>query len=112
MRNGYHIVISLSKPDPQAIQASSSYHRSHFVDTPTVVPSSVFDILPSHPPKPAPRRYTFHHPRGEEHAQLEQRDYRFGHLRIDWLDFDITNMNADAKKSATGKERETHGRGQ
>lgn len=112
MRPGYHIRISVSKP-AQTSQTSSSYSRPQFNEAAEFIPSSLFQILPAHPPKSTGRRYTFHHPRSQTPAEQEHTDYRFGPLRIDWVDFDTSAMDVSgSKKAAIGKERDTHGRGE
>ncbi|KAK7056240.1 hypothetical protein VNI00_002792 [Paramarasmius palmivorus] len=56
------------------------------------IPRSIFDKLPSQSPKPTLRRNaTFN---------LQNKDYRFGPIRIDWLDKTETHMSA-------GKARDT-----
>ncbi len=116
MRAGYHLRICVSKSTPQT-STSSSYQRSHINST-EFVPSSLFQPLPSHPPKSTARRYTFHHPQNQGKSRFEdpsseeevRRDYRYGRLRIDWVDFD--NMDIPGvKKTTIGKEKEKSGRG-
>lgn len=112
MRGGYHIRISVLKPIPTP-STSSSYKQSH-LDTSTFIPTSLFHSLPPHPPKSTARRYTVHHARpqilGASEEKNESADYRFGPLRVDWVDFD--NMDLDgAKKAAVRKEKESLKRG-
>lgn len=112
MRGGYHIRISLTKP-VLSPSSSSSYKQSH-LDTSTFVPTSLFQPLPTHPPKSSARRYTIHHPRvqaaGSPDESNEHRDYRFGPVRLDWVDFDTMDLEG-SKKLSGGKEKEKAKRG-
>ena len=103
MRGGYHIRISVTKPTSSA-STSTSYQPSH-LDPPTFVPASVFQPLPAHPPKLTARRYTIHNSRGKSQSihssqeSFEHRDYRFGPLRVDWVDFDDMDLNGSNRVS-------------
>lgn len=112
MRGGYHIRISLTKPAPTS-SSSSSYKQTH-LDTSLFIPASLFQALPVHPPRSTARRYTVHHPRtpavGSPAQPIEHRDYRFGPLRVDWVDFDNMDLEG-AKKVGGGKEKEKVKRG-
>ena len=105
MKGGYHIRLSVTKPpSPASASTSSSYQRSHLDSTTAFVPSSLFQQLPAHPPKITARRYTFHHSRDKtatseaSEGVLERRDYRFGPLRVDWVDFDDMDLRSGAQK--------------
>ncbi|KAJ3540040.1 hypothetical protein NM688_g6284 [Phlebia brevispora] len=112
MREGYHIRIAIPKTETQQAQTSSSYHHSSLSEAAGYIPSSLFQPLPAHPPKPTARRNTVHLTRTASTSQQERTDYRFGRLRIDWVDFDTTVMDANgSKKNNVGKEKEKHGRG-
>lgn len=100
MRGGYHIRISVSKLSSSA-STSGSYQRSHLEST-GFVPSSIFEPLPAHPPKQTARRYTFDHPREQTTEDRQRKDYRYGPLRVDWVDFDSMDL--------TGAGRATHSR--
>ncbi|KAF8920818.1 hypothetical protein CPB85DRAFT_1211177 [Mucidula mucida] len=71
---GYHFSLTLSQKSDSAA---------------TFVPSSLFEKLPAHSPGLVSRRNATFHPKNK--------DYRFGPVRVDWLD--NTNM------SFTGKEK-------
>ncbi|KAJ7746861.1 hypothetical protein DFH07DRAFT_889398 [Mycena maculata] len=62
----------------------------------TFTPGSVFAKLPAQPPKPTARRNALYNPRNK--------DYRFGPIRLDWVDFGMSD-----KPASYGKARE-HGR--
>ncbi|EIW79215.1 BRCA1-associated protein [Coniophora puteana RWD-64-598 SS2] len=73
---GYHIRIALQK---------ETVFPSQFI------PNSLFQQLPSHPPKSTARRNATFNPK--------HRDYRCGPVRIDWTDFD--NMKPVATTAAS-----------
>ncbi|KAJ6581197.1 BRCA1-associated protein [Mycena capillaripes] len=81
---GYHIHISIQ------LKAGSTQPSS----SRTFTPGSVFVKLPAETPKPTARRNTIYNPRNK--------DYRFGPIRLDWVDF---VMSEKAAYSA-GKARE------
>jgi hypothetical protein len=87
---GYHIQIVIHSNPP----LSSS---SLFPNTDTFIPTSIFQHLPAQPPKHTARRHALFNPK--------HKDYRYGPIRLDWIDFD--NMGTVA---VNGKEKE-HGRG-
>ena len=105
MKGGYHIRLSVTKPTNHTTPTSASYQRSH-LDTSTFVPSSLFEPLPAHPPKPTGRRYTFHHPREAvqpaepSEEEPERKDYRLGPLRVDWVDFDDMDVNGVSRRGS------------
>jgi len=76
---GYHIHIVLNTSKEQK-------QNNH-------IPHSIFDRLPSQPTKPTNRRNATFNP--------HKKDYRFGPIRIDWLD--RSKMNPS---SLLGKEKE------
>ncbi|KAF9221389.1 BRCA1-associated protein [Gyrodon lividus] len=82
---GYHIQIIVQK------NAEISRSHPHVVDT--LVPRSLFQHLPSQPPKPTSRTNALFNP--------AHKDYRFGPIRLDWIDFE--NMNTAVY---TGKEKD------
>lgn len=78
----YDIYIQLSKrPNFQSTSSSR----------PEVVPESLFDLLPSHSPAPISKR------RDTLRTGLS-RDYRFGPIRIDWVDFEVMSDSAASSK--------------
>ncbi|KAK7031397.1 RING finger protein ETP1 [Favolaschia claudopus] len=77
---GYHIRISVQQRNPQLPNEST--------------PTSIFAKLPSHTPKPTTRRTATFNPRNK--------DYRFGPIRLDWIDFEMT-------EKMSGKAREYGG---
>src|SRR5262245_6250233 len=86
-----HIRIRLqSKPHPP--QPNSEY-----------IPASLFQLLPSHEPKPTSRRNALFNPK--------HKDYRFGPIRIDWLDLETSNMRK-VLNNKKEKEIESVNRGQ
>lgn len=110
MHTGYHIRLAITPPPPHHAHTSSSFRPPAATAHAEHVPSSLFEPLPAHPPKPTARRYTFHHPRDQSVSEQERKDYRFGRIRIDWVDFATNTMDAKAKASV-GKEKEKHVRG-
>ncbi|KAF8075057.1 hypothetical protein FPV67DRAFT_1475860 [Lyophyllum atratum] len=87
---GYHIRIILKR------KTDISKSRSQTADT--FLPSHLFQHLPAHKPNPTTRRNAL--------FNSQNKDYRFGPIRIDWVDFEDMN----AAPTTTGKERE-HGQG-
>jgi BRCA1-associated protein len=85
---GYHIRISVQ------LKAGSTQPSS----SPFFTPGSVFVKLPAQTPKPTARRNAIYNPRNK--------DYRFGPIRLDWVDFDMSEKTG----YSTGKARE-FGRG-
>lgn len=83
---GYHIRISVQR-QPE------SYPTNSFL------PSHIFHHLPAHKPKSTSRRNALFNP--------ANKDYRFGSIRLDWVDFEVTNKTP---YTTMGKERE-QGRG-
>ncbi|KIL00751.1 hypothetical protein PAXRUDRAFT_821333 [Paxillus rubicundulus Ve08.2h10] len=83
---GYHVQIIVQR------QAEISQSHPHIVNT--FVPKSIFQHLPSQLPKPTSRRNAFFNP--------DHKDYRFGPIRLDWIDFE--NMNTAVY---TGREKDT-----
>ncbi|EGN96579.1 hypothetical protein SERLA73DRAFT_93073 [Serpula lacrymans var. lacrymans S7.3] len=84
---GYHIRVSIPS------KSEKPYHHP----SGTFIPKTLFQHLPSHSPKPTTRRNALFNP--------AHRDYRFGPIRVDWVDFE--NMSTGVY---TGKEKES-GRG-
>ncbi|KAJ6496777.1 hypothetical protein DFH09DRAFT_1204991 [Mycena vulgaris] len=82
---GYHIRISVQ------LNAGSTLPSDLFS------PGSVFVKLPAQKPKPTARRNSLYNPRNK--------DYRFGPIRLDWVDFQMSDKTA----YSAGKARE-HGR--
>ncbi|KAF7356872.1 RING finger protein ETP1 [Mycena venus] len=78
---GYHIRIS--------VQLKAGFNRPS--SSTTFTPGSVFVKLPAQTPKPTARRSATFNPRNK--------DYRFGPIRIDWVDFEMSEKTA-------GKARE------
>ncbi|KAH9479491.1 RING finger protein ETP1-like protein [Psilocybe cubensis] len=72
MRRGYHIRISLD-PEPKTL-------RTNLPDL--FIPATLFQPLPSHSAKSTVRRNTLSRP------IQKKKDYRFGPIAIDWVDFD------------------------
>ena len=67
----------------------------------TFVPDSVFEKLPTHRPNPTLRRNATFNP--------HKKDYRFGPIRIDWMDSGIPVSSIS--HSSTGKEKDRGGDG-
>ncbi|KAE9399879.1 BRCA1-associated protein [Gymnopus androsaceus JB14] len=80
---GFHIHLVLNTKN----QSSS---QSPFI------PDSIFDKLPAQPPKPTNRKNATFNP--------HQKDYRFGPIRIDWMDSNIPASTLS--QSSTGKEKD------
>ncbi|KAI0923981.1 hypothetical protein AcV5_009365 [Taiwanofungus camphoratus] len=102
---GYHIRISLDCSSPSVPTPSTSY--SNTKPSTTFVPTSLFQPLPSHSPKStASRDRVVGYGQNEGLFNYHHLDYRFGAIRIDWVDC-AREMNAStSKKSGIGKERE------
>ncbi|THH13447.1 hypothetical protein EW146_g6771 [Bondarzewia mesenterica] len=83
----YHLRIVLHTKYP--ISSSQPHTPDHFI------PSSLWQHLPAHTHKPSSSSLTQPHP-----------DYRFGQIRIDWVDFESMS-----KPLFGGKEKEQQGRG-
>ncbi|KAJ7173770.1 hypothetical protein C8R46DRAFT_122527 [Mycena filopes] len=81
---GYHIRISLK------LKAGSNQPSSSQAFT----SGSVFDKLPAQTPKPTARQNALYNPRNK--------DYRFGPIRLDWVDFEMSDKTA----YSAGKARE------
>ncbi|KAF8196745.1 BRCA1-associated protein [Mycena galopus ATCC 62051] len=77
---GYHIRISVQ------LKTSSNQPSSD-----TFTPTSIFAKLPAQTPKPTSRRSATFNPRNK--------DYRFGPIRLDWVDFEMS-------EKTVGKARE------
>ena len=80
---GYHIQIFLHSPSTS--------------NTDTFIPTSLFQHLPAQTPRHTARRNALFNPK--------HKDYRYGPIRFDWVDFD--NMGTI---TTNGKEKEL-GRG-
>ncbi|OAX38966.1 zf-UBP-domain-containing protein [Rhizopogon vinicolor AM-OR11-026] len=89
MIHGYHIRLALHRN----IDVSQS--NPHTADT--FIPKTFFQQLPSHRPKQTARRNALFNP--------AHKDYRFGPIRLDWIDFGSASSAMYA-----GKEKEA-GRG-
>lgn len=120
MRGGYHIRISLEKQAAStSASTSTSYNQRSGSISDQFVPTSLFEPLPSHPPRTTARRNTVHHPnQGPESSRdigksPERLDFRLGPLRVDWVDFEepLPMESPVTKKNTVGKEREGKARG-
>lgn len=80
---GYHIRI--------AVQRKTEISQSHPSVVDTFLPKSVFEHLPSQSAKPTSRRNATFNP--------AHKDYRFGPIRLDWIDF-------ESMSAYTGKTNE------
>ncbi|KAH7929115.1 BRCA1-associated protein [Leucogyrophana mollusca] len=85
---GYHIRVVVHRK----AEISQSHPHSSSVDT--FIPKNLFQHLPSHPPKPTARRNALFNP--------AHKDYRYGPIRLDWIDFEDMNTAV-----YTGKEKES-----
>ncbi|KIM68019.1 hypothetical protein SCLCIDRAFT_13720 [Scleroderma citrinum Foug A] len=86
MKRGYHIRITVYR----TVEVSRSH--SHTIDT--FVPKTLFERLPSHPPRSISRKNAL--------FNSAHKDYRYGPIRIDWTDFD----HSSATMVAAGKEKD------
>ncbi|KAH9940940.1 zf-UBP-domain-containing protein [Epithele typhae] len=122
---GYHIRISLPSPsspsNPSSPTPSTSHKHTSSISThesarpSPFIPSSLFQPLPSHPPRYASRRNTLSaYPRPGAGPNTDRsldarprKDYRLGPIRVDWVDFsDMDAPGASLPKPSLGKERE------
>ncbi len=117
MTRGYHLRISLDVHSDSLPATSGSFKSSCAQFQKRVhVPKSLFESLPPHGTKHTVRRNTLHDQRQTVSASRSSHyppDYRFGPIRIDWVDFegmDTTNSGT-GKKVGVGKEREGNTRG-
>ena len=78
---GYHVRI--------VVQRKAEISQSHPPVVDTFTPKSIFEHLPSQSTKPTSRRNATFNP--------AHKDYRFGPIRLDWIDFE--NMSVYAGKS-------------
>ncbi|PPR03194.1 hypothetical protein CVT26_008042 [Gymnopilus dilepis] len=84
MRRGYHIRIVLN---PE--------HKSN-----SFIPASLFQPLPSHSAKSTVRRNTLSRP-----LPHQTKDYRYGPITIDWIDFDHMGTVLNSSKDKAGRAR-------
>ena len=84
MRRGYHIRIVLN---PE--------HKSN-----SFIPASLFQPLPSHSAKSTVRRNTLSRP-----LPPQTKDYRYGPITIDWIDFDHMGTVLNSSKDKAGRAR-------
>jgi BRCA1-associated protein len=71
------------------------------------IPTSLFEHLPSHG-----TQVTAHgSPKLSRFTWARNKDYRFGNLRIDWIDFGNKTEMASMKAFLTGKDKEGQARG-
>jgi BRCA1-associated protein len=89
---GYHINIRLQS-SPESKTSSTSF-----------IPASLFQHLPAHKAKLTARRNSLFNP--------AHQDYRFGLIRLDWVDFeDMSKAAYNTNIGPSGKEKEQKGRG-
>jgi len=125
---GYHIVIRVTaQSNPTATKTPTTTAKTGTParaawTTNTFIPKSIFESLPSHTPRKTSRNNAI--------LGSKRRDYRYGPIRIDWLDLKSSSqsypsikkpkngangstMNNAPTTSATGngKERDLRGRG-
>lgn len=126
MRGGYHIRISVTKPpEPDLASPSSSFtnQSSPLLRNTQHIPVSLFEPLPAHPSRSLGRRNTSHHSRSfslnsgtssrKGESTSSSRDYRYGPLRVDWVDFEPqvkldsgkVGNSALSRKMSFGKEK-------
>lgn len=80
---GYHIRIRVTaQSTPTTTPASSKPARAAWV-TDTFIPKSIFESLPSHTPRKTSRKNAI--------LGSKRKDYRYGPIRIDWLDLESTS---------------------
>ncbi|KAL4246242.1 hypothetical protein ABKN59_009219 [Abortiporus biennis] len=117
-RRGYHIRISVDKSSHLS-SVSTSYNTRTLNNSGIYIPHSLFEPLPSHPSRTLARRNTLHHPhhRGGESSSPASRisqehlDYRYGPIRLDWIDFENMENSIVTKKPSVGKEKQGSARG-
>ena len=117
---GYHIRIALTIPIPSqgaSSATSTSYKQTSAIPgTQAFIPGSLFQPLPSHAPRFASRRNTFSVPTfaSEKEKQPEEpdrKDYRYGPLCVDWVDFPDMDTPGSSfirvgSSSGSGKDRD------
>jgi len=93
----YHIHVRLHKHPKSISQSNQTSDESG-----TFLPAFLFQQLPSHKAKPTARRNATFNP--------SHKDYRFGPIRIDWVDFEDMSK-ATYGGGAGGKEKDPKARG-
>lgn len=92
MRRGYHIRIVLYPKSNTSSLKLNTNDRSSFI------PASLFQQLPAQKPRQTTRQNAIHN--------SKQKDYRYGPIRLDWVEFDKMSTGV-----VIGKEKEP-GRGE
>lgn len=122
---GYHIKIRVTAQPTSTVPktpATTGTRTRAAWTTDTFIPKSIFQTLPSHTPRKTPRN----------NATLgsKKRDYRYGPIRIDWLDLKSSSQLSPSIQepesrtgggkmdsapttgaSGNGKEKDLRGRG-
>ncbi|KAI6044246.1 hypothetical protein EDC04DRAFT_2940482 [Pisolithus marmoratus] len=88
MKRGYHIRITVHRK----VEISQS-HPHTVIDT--FVPETLFQRLPSHPPKSTLRKNAV--------FNAARKDYRYGPIRLDWTEFE--HMSSTGLSSGKEKDR-------
>ena len=87
MRRGYHIRIVLyPKSNPSSLKLNIN-------DSLSFIPTSLFQQLPAQKPRQTTRQNALHN--------SKQKDYRYGPIRLDWVEFDKMSTGV-----VIGKEKE------
>lgn len=89
MKRSYHIRIT--------VRRKVEISQSHPYTVDTFVPQTLFQRLPSHPPKPTLRRNAI--------FNSAHRDYRYGPIRLDWTEFE----HMSTSELSSGKEKDRTG---
>lgn len=89
MKRSYHIRIT--------VRRKVEISQSHPYTVDTFVPQTLFQRLPSHPPKPTLRRNAIFN---SAHG-----DYRYGPIRLDWTEFE----HMSTSELSSGKEKDRTG---
>ncbi|TRM60741.1 hypothetical protein BD626DRAFT_121481 [Schizophyllum amplum] len=80
---GYHIIIS--------VQRKIELSTSHPHPTDVFLPGNLFQHLPAHQPKATKRKTALYN--------YNNKDYRLGPIRLDWVDFETMSTSSSAGKA-------------
>lgn len=109
MKRGYHIKITLNH-QPSARSYSSAAGKK---ESQTFIPASLFQPLPGHHHGPTSSRFSSANQRNFGRSLSEQdKDYRFGPISVDWVDFDRMGSLGSLSASTSGGSKEKGRRGQ
>ncbi|KAF9531742.1 BRCA1-associated protein 2-domain-containing protein [Crepidotus variabilis] len=108
MKRGYHIKITLN-PQSKTRSYSSAAGKK---ESQTFIPASLFQPLPGHHHGPTSSRFSSVNQKNTGGSHSEQdKDYRFGPISLDWVDFDRMGSLGSLSASMSGGSKEKGRRG-